>query len=179
MPVKFDGFTKPEEIYMNEAFKLVKRASANARRTLLGGDLTAYSRWFDSKGTRAQLMKVSTIVNQVDQAINGRPITFAKLDRPGLSVNTKNLCGYVFLIREGGQSFHVGSGMRIMVVWATHAQADLDYLAQTMYHELTHKVGSTDDKDYNEQTCLRFAKTAPHMAANNAENYNLFLREFM
>jgi hypothetical protein len=179
MSVRFDGFTKPEEIYMNEAFKLMKRASGEARRTLLGGNLTAYNKWFDAKAPSTQLMKVSTIVNQVDQAINGRPITFAKLDRPGLSVNTKNLCGYVFLIRQGGQSFHVGSGMRIMVVWATHAQADLDYLAQTMYHELTHKVGSTDDKNYKEKTCLGYAKTAPHMAANNAENYNLFLSEFM
>ena len=180
MPVTFDGFADREKIYMMEAFKFLRRGSAAAKQSLLSGDLTAFTKWFDATRSKAHLMKVSTIVNEVDQAINGRPITFAKLDRPDLNVSTKNLCGYVWLIRQGGQSFHVGSGMRIMVVWRTHAQADLGYLAQTMYHELTHKVGSTDDQGgYVEKTCLGYAATAPHKAVKNAENYNLFLREFL
>jgi hypothetical protein len=84
------------------------------------------------------------------------------------------------MINQGGQVFHVGSGMRIMVVWASHAKHDMDYLVQTMYHELTHKVGSTNDQGgYRESTCLGYARTAPHTAVKNAENYNLFLREFL
>lgn len=179
MPVRFDGFSDREKIYMMEAYRVLRRGSAAARAALLRGNLTAYRKWFDGSGSAAHLMKVATIVNEVDQALITRPITFAKLDRPGLNVNTRNLCAYVWLIRSGGQVFHVGSGMRILVVWSTHANASLGYLAQTMYHELTHKVGSTDDVNYNKQTCLGFAKTAPQTAVKNAENYNLFLREFL
>ena len=120
-------------------------------------------------------MKVATIVNEIDQATSGRPITFAKLDRPVLNVNTKNLCAYVWMLRTGEQMYHVGSGPRNLVVWKTHANEDLRYLAQTMYHGLSHKVGSTDDKNYDESTCRGYASNNPAMAVRNAENYNLFL----
>ena len=179
MTVKYDGFTDPEKIYMMEAFKVMQRGSAAARKALLGGDLAAYQKWFDGTGKNAHLMKVATVVNEVDQALSTRPITFAKLDRPGLNVKTKGLCGYVWLVRDGKQLIHAGSGMRIMVVWATHAKADLDYLAQTMYHELTHKIGGTTDTNYSEATCQSYAKTQPAMAVKNAENFNLFLREYL
>ncbi|MGE3175742.1 MAG: M35 family metallo-endopeptidase [Planctomycetota bacterium] len=179
MAAKYDGFTTFEQQQMANAFQRMQRASAAAKKALLGGDLAAFQKWFDGTGKNAHLMKVSTIVNEVDQAILSRPITFAKLDRPGVRVDTRNLCGYVWLIQQGGQAFHVGTGMRIMVVWSTHIGQSVDYMAQTMYHELTHKVGSTNDSNYNEQACLGYAKTAPHMAANNAENFNLFLREYL
>ena len=163
---------------MAQAFQLMQRASTKARTALLGGDLTAYRKWFDATGT-AHLMKVGSIVNEIDQAIAGRPITFAKLDRAGVNVNTDNLCAYVFLIRTGQGAAHFGSGMRIMVVWKTHLNNTYSYLAQTMYHELSHKVGGTQDHNYNEQACLGFARTAPATATTNAENFNLFLREYM
>src|SRR5579872_6935346 len=112
MSAQYDGFAPQEAAAMVQAFQMVQTASGKAKRALLGGDLTVYRKWFEANGT-AQLMKVSTIVNEVDQAINGRPITFAKLDRPGVNVNTKNLCAYVFLVRSGAFVHHVGSGMRI------------------------------------------------------------------
>ncbi len=46
--VRFDGFSMREQIYMMEAFKVMKRASAAAKQALLGGDLTAYQKWFDA-----------------------------------------------------------------------------------------------------------------------------------
>jgi hypothetical protein len=178
MAAKYDGFAPQEVTAMDQAFRMMQAASSKAKTALLGGNLTAYRKWFEAANT-AQLMKVSTIVNEIDQAIAQRPITFAKLDRPGVNTNTDNLCAYVFLIRAGQYAAHFGSGMRIMVVWKTHVGNTYSYLAQTMYHELSHKVGSTQDHNYNEQTCLNFAKTVPATAATNAENYNLFLREFI
>src|SRR5262245_16010727 len=109
---------------MEQAFGVMKAASARARAALLGGNLDAYRRWFEASGA-TQTMKVATIVNEVDAAINGRPITFAKLDRPGVNVNTNHLCAYVFLVRSGEFLHHVGSGMRILVVWHTHANASV------------------------------------------------------
>ena len=175
--VNFDGFADQEKIYMMEAFRRMKMASVRAKNALLGGDLTAYRKWFEASGAR-QTMKVASIVNEVDAAISGRPITFAKLDRPGVNVNTRGLCGRVFLVRSGQSLHHVGSGMRISVVWKTHAQADLTYLSETMYHELTHKVGSTTDIVYERGKCQELAIQRPADAARNAENYNLFLSEF-
>jgi hypothetical protein len=178
MAAKYDGYAPAEVMVMDRAFMLMQRASSKARTALLGGDLTAYRKCFEAAGT-AQLMKVSSVVNEIDQAISQRPITFAKLDRDGVNVDTKGLCAYVFLVRSGQYLAHFGSGMRIMVVWKTHANKSDSYLAQTMYHELSHKVASTRDHNYNEPLCLGFSKTAPATAASNAENYNLFLREYM
>jgi hypothetical protein len=69
--------------------------------------------------------------------------------------------------------------MRILVVWKTHAKADLTYLCETMYHELTHKVGSTKDVVYDSAQCQALASSNPADAASNAENYNLFLKEYL
>ena len=74
---------------MDQAFRLMQRASSKAKTALLGGDLTAYRKCFEAAGT-AQLMKVSTVVNEIDQAIAQRPITFAKLDRASVNVNSYN-----------------------------------------------------------------------------------------
>ena len=175
--IQFDGFSDQERIFAMEAFRRMKVASGRARAALLGADLKGYRKWFEASGT-TQTMKVATIVNQVDSAIHSRPITFAKLDRPGLNVDTSGLCAYVFLVRSGEFLHHVGSGMRIMLVWKTHANADITYLSQTMYHELTHKIGSTSDIVYDRNQCAQLATQRPADAARNAENYNLFLSEF-
>jgi len=177
MPVSFDGFDQGQIGFLQQAFSLMQRASGKAKSSLLSGNLTAYRKWFDAKGT-AHLMKVATIVNEADAAINGRPITFAKLDRPGVNVDTSNLCAYVFLVRSGQFLHHVGTGMRVLIVWSTHAAMDVSYLSETMYHELTHKVGSTTDVTYDQAACLQLAQSQPEQAVRNAENYNLFLGEF-
>jgi predicted aminopeptidase len=179
MPATFEGFSQKEEVFMRAAYVKLQRASMLASQSFLGGDLAAYNKWFDGTGKNAQLMKVATNVKGINDAILGRPLTIAKLDRPGVNVDTKGLCAYVFLVQSGQFAHHVGSGMRILVVWKTHAGSDLGYLAQTMYHELAHKVGGVDDLNYNEAVCQQYARTAPQNAANNAENYNLFLGEFL
>ena len=48
-----------------------------------------------------------------------------------------------------------------------------------MYHELTHKCGGTKDITYKESTCRQNATSSPQLAAVNAENYNLFLRDYL
>ena len=68
MAAKYDGFAPLEVAAMDQAFRLMQRASSKAKTALLGGDLTAYRKWFDATGT-AHLMKVSSIVNEIDQAI--------------------------------------------------------------------------------------------------------------
>jgi hypothetical protein len=179
MPAKFDGFSPSEEAFMRTAYTQLQAASAKATTALLAGDLTAFRKWFDSTCNNASLMKVATNVKGINDALTTRPITFAKLDRPGVNANTDGLCAYVFLVRSGQFVHHQGTGMRILVVWKTHAGHESGYLAETMYHELAHKVGGVADLNYNKDTCAGYAQTAPENAANNAENYNLFMSEYL
>jgi hypothetical protein len=184
MPIKFDGFSVPQRQKLIAAVMVLKKASAKAKDALLGGDLDAFNKWFDGTGGNAHLMKVSTIVKEVDEAIHARPITFA--DATGNSVDKAigGLCGYVWKIRNSGpgdsfaETIHAGSGMRVLMVPKTH-KGNINDLAETMYHELTHKVGGTTDLGYNVNVCLEYAKSDPQKAALNAENYNRFLGEYI
>lgn len=182
--IRFDGFSVPQQQRLIAAFNIMRAASGKAKSALLSADLAAYSKWFDGTGQNAHLMKVASIVKEVDDAINQRPITFA--NATGNSVDKANggLCGYVWLIRnEGpgdgfGGAIHAGSGMRVLIVPKTH-NGNVNDLAETMYHELSHKVGGTRDITYNVDTCLENARKNPQQAVLNAENYNRFLGEFI
>lgn len=177
MPARFDGFSVPAQQKLISAFSLMQKASSAAKRDLLGGKLDAYKKWFDGTGKNAHLMKVATIVNEIDSAIIGRPITFANAQDNSKDQSTKGLCGYVFLIRTAQGAAHFGSGMRVLLVPRSHGS--IDDMVQTMYHELSHKVGSTKDITYSEDQCEQNAKTKPELATTNAENFNLFVREYL
>jgi hypothetical protein len=176
MTVRFDGFQQGDVASLTQAFQAMQRASAKAKRDLMGGKLNAYRKWFDGTGKNAHLMKVASIVNEIDQAITSRGITFANAE--GNSRDKKGLCGYVWLVRTQQGVVHFGSGMRVLLVPRTHGGSIKD-LAETMYHELSHKVGSTKDITYNAGQCEQNAKTNPLNASTNAENFNLFLREYL
>ena len=181
--VRFEGFSATETQDLVRAFELMKEGSRRAKTALLGGDLSAFNKWFDSTGTRSHLMKVSTIIKEVDDAIQHRSITFANASGNKVDKEEGGLCGYVWLVQTGsaGDAFssaaHFGSGMRVMMVMRTHRT--LGDLAETMYHELSHKVGGTKDITYKKATCQGNASANPQLAALNAENYNLFLREYL
>lgn len=178
MPAKFDGFPQTELAPLTQAFQAMQRASAKAKGDLMSGKLNAFRKWFDGTGKNAHLMKVASIVNEIDQAIAGRPITFANAQGNSMDKKTQGLCGYVFLIRTAQGMAHFGSGMRVLMVPRTHGGSVKD-LAETMYHELSHKVGSTRDITYNAGQCESNAKNNPLNASTNAENFNLFLREYL
>lgn len=186
MPIEFDGFSPPVRQQLIGAVMVLKNGSAKAKRALLGGDLTAFRKWFDSTGTNSHLMKVSTIVKEIDDALQTRKITFADATGGGVHKKTGALCGYVWLMRGGPNdgtssvrpNIHVGSGMRILLVPKTH-HGDLNDLAATMYHELSHKIGSTTDSSYDVAVCQQYARTGPQQAALNAENFNRFFEEFI
>ncbi|QSI78987.1 MULTISPECIES: M35 family metallo-endopeptidase [Niveibacterium] len=184
MPFKFDGFSIPQQQQLIAATMVLKAASAAAKDALLSGDLTAFSKWFDSTGKNAHLMKVASIVKEIDEAIQKRPITFADATGNAIDKQEGGLCGYVWKIRNDGpgdqfsRTIHAGSGMRVLMVPKTH-NGNINDLAETMYHELSHKVGGTTDLSYKVDVCLSYAANDPQKAALNAENYNRFLGEFI
>ena len=182
--ITFEGFSIPERQKLIASVMILKTASDKAQRALLSGDLTYFRKWFDGTGRNAHLMKVSTIIREIDAAIKARPITFVNATDNKIDRSTQGLCGYVWLMRHQGpgdrfsESIHVGSGMRVLLIPRTHGGV-IDDLAETMYHELSHKVGGTKDITYNVQKCLQNALKAPDQAALNAENYNRFLGEYL
>jgi Icc-related predicted phosphoesterase len=184
MHIKFDGFSDPQRQQLIAAAMVLKSASAKAKAAVLGGDLAAFSKWFDSTGSNLHLMKVATIIKEIDDAIQNRPITFANATGNTVDKEEGGLCGYVWKIRNDGPgdyfgaTIHAGSGMRVLMVPKTH-DGNINDLAETMYHELSHKVGGTTDLSYKVPVCLGYANTDTQRAALNAENYNRFLGEFI
>ena len=174
---RFEGFGNVSNGMLKMAFQQLQKISAAASQALLGGDLAAFQKWFDTTGANAHLMKVATIVKGIDEAVKSRPITFVNATGNAIDRSSGGLCGYVFLVKAGQFRAHFGSGMRIMVVPGTHG-GDLKALAETMYHEIAHKVGGVTDICYPVDKCLALAAGNPADAANNAENYNRFAGEF-
>ncbi len=185
MPIQFEGFSIAQRQSLIAAVMVLKSSAAQAKNALLSGNLNAFQTWFDSTGKNAHLMKVATTVKEIHGAIEKRKITFANATNNAVHHRDQHLCGYVYLnrISDGAHhplrpDAHFGSGMRILLVPKTH-DGDIDDLAETMYHELSHKVGGTDDLTYDEDVCRDYATNNQQNAALNAENYNLFLREFL
>jgi hypothetical protein len=179
MSIKFEGFSNADMPRLEGAVMLLMAGSKKAKQALLSGDLAAYQKWFDGTGNNAHLFKVSTIVNEIDDALTTKQITFVNATGNAIHRDQQGLCGYVFLINNGPglPAAHFGSGMRIMMVPRTH-NGNVGDLAETMYHELAHKVGGVRDVTYKIDTCLSNAKNDPRSAADNAENYNRFFGEF-
>jgi hypothetical protein len=181
--IKFDGFSVPDRQRLIASVMVLKSTSKKAKTAMLSRDLTYYYKWFDGTGKNAHLMKVASIIKEIDEAINYRPITFANATGNAIDRGEAGLCGYVWLIRNRGagdkfsESVHVGSGMRVLLVPRTHG-GKINDLAETMYHELSHKVGGTKDITYDHKKCLDNALKKPQLAALNAENYNKFFSEY-
>lgn len=57
---------------------------------------------------------------------------------------------------------------------------DIPALVETLYHELSHKIGGTwDSIDDDPHLCAQCAINDSVRAVSNASNYSLFLREFL
>lgn len=93
--VKLDGFPAQDRQLMWDAIRRMKPAADTAKRALLSGDLRHYKQWFELNGT-AHLMKVATIVNEIQQAIVGRAIRFVDVGN-GRTNSEQDICGYVIL----------------------------------------------------------------------------------
>jgi hypothetical protein len=84
---------------------------------------------------------------------------------------------YAFPTDARGQSEtkqHVGSGMRIYIGPAFGTRNRHED-AQTVYHEMTHKVLGTNDHMYDADPCRDLALNFPAKARKNADNYAYFI----
>jgi len=178
MPCTFDGISGPAQSVIQNAFNQLIPLAQECAMALAPAtfDEDEYVKWFDSKGDKntVNVAHVRNIVNGISQALVSRNITFANATGGGVHQATQGLCAYVF---TGGQFYqgHVGSGMRVLII----PKANQREMMKTIYHELSHKIGNTRDHSYNPIVCRGYALSQPQMAISNAENYDLFLEEFM
>lgn len=117
-------------------------------------------------------MQIKMNPNNIDQYPTWRsaPMTTQEMEGAGAWVHT---------LPGGAPSHgahHVGSGMRIILGQAWSQIGTLRGQAATIYHELTHKILGTNDHQYGEIPCKRLPKD---MARRNADNYGLFIEEYM
>jgi hypothetical protein len=77
-------------------------------------------------------------------------------------------------------SAHVGSGLRVYLGERFfHPSKTTIDRANTVYHELSHKLLKTVDHEYGAQSCLALARSAPEQAIWNADNWSFYAINFL
>jgi hypothetical protein len=193
--VKFDGISLAKQRQLiqarDDAARLAALFNAATHRALL-------IEWFGAGadtdgGLIANLRLMQTILDD-----SMRTVTFVERSGGSLQVsyNPDNIAqppvlmppgspaaglagtaAYAFPTDARGQSetkFHVGSGMRIYI-GPTFGTRNQHEDAQTVYHEMTHKVLGTNDHAYDPNPCRALARTDPASARKNADNYAYFV----
>ena len=120
------------------------------------------------------LMGVSEKIKACNTAIRTSPITL--VNRPDIMMNHvpvgQQVYGYVW-------GHLAGSGYRIVLgKWFT-ADPDQFEAAETIYHELTHKVCKTVDHAYGVANCRALAVSNPRQAVENADNFGYFMKSYL
>jgi hypothetical protein len=181
--VAFEGFTGN---LLDFAKLAMKRAVAGSEMATTGiykfdsrVSMDRIREWFGlspaSNPSHAQLlMGLSEKIKACNTAIKANPITL--VNRPDIMMNHvpigQQVYGYVW--------GHVaGSGYRIVLgKWFT-ADPDQYEAAQTIYHELTHKVSKTKDHCYGVTLCRQLAVSDPRKAVENADNLGYYMKSYL
>lgn len=197
MTVILEGFTRRDKHCVSQALRRMHIASKKATQALLSRDLRAYRKWFEAGTGVKHLMKVASIVHEIDKAIAPRGSRMIRLVNGPAKSWEPGLGGYVWrqLTAFADQGVgtgpngeptqgwdlgyaHVGSGMRIMIYPGCHG--NIPALVETLYHEISHKIGGTVDSIEDDPIlCAQCAINDSVRAVSNAANYSLFLSEFL
>jgi hypothetical protein len=181
--VAYEGFAGPG---LEHAKLAMARAVAGAELAANGifkfdSKLSAerIHEWFGlspgSNPSHAQLlMGVTEKINAFNRTIKANPITL--VNRPDIMMNHvpigQQVYGYVW-------GHLAGSGYRIVLGKWFIADPDTYEAAQTIYHELTHKVAHTKDYAYGVMNCRALAQNDPRQAVDNADSFGYFMKSFL
>lgn len=179
----FERFGDKELNYAKQAWQRAVAGAGYAAKGILQfkrkADAARILKWFGlapaSKPAHAQLlMGASTKMQELHKAITTRPITL--VNRPDATVRHvpigQDVYGYVW-------PHLAGSGFRIILGKWFLCDPDPYEAAQTIYHELTHKLCQTKDHAYGTEKCVSLASTAPQQAVNNADSFGYFMKSYL
>ncbi len=191
--VVYEGFTQVQlPIAKNawaEAYRAAGLAVAGAAKA--GTDNTEKTRlttWLGPTSVTTKLQTVKDNLNAMLQAFQKNKVTLSLREDKTLhyvngddpfgdmveGFNTSTVYGFVWSPSWG----HVGSGYRVILgnVFLRDRTPHED--AQTIYHELTHKVLKTKDHAYGKEKCKLLVST-PANALTNADSFAYYAVSFL
>jgi len=118
--------------------------------------------------------RVKVLPKGVLAEVTGKDTQFTGRDFGSKVVNTPD--GQIKVEQGWELKWLAAEGLTVYVVPKAHS-GDTKYLAETLYHELSHAVANTDDLTYDEPSCKKLAQEGG--ASINAENYCLFASHYM
>ncbi len=145
-----------------------------------------FQRWFGTP-TPAAIATVKGGVNKLWQAFQSSQVTIVlrediqthivngadPFDEMQESFSGADVYGFVW-------NHKAGSGYRVIMGEVFLGDPDpLEGAAQTIYHELTHKVLATKDHAYGKIKSRGFAAAQQHLALTNADNWAWYALSFM
>jgi hypothetical protein len=194
-------FTEQQRQQINDACSLLAKASARVVQPIPDGDRDKLMKTYFKADTEQDRLEISRNLAAMNDMISdaGRKVTFADGSHRHLQIkmNPNDISQYPSWLKKpltdaemqgagawvhplpGGVkrhgTFHVGSGIRIILGPAWSSASTPRERAGTIYHELTHKILGTNDHAYD-AACTSLSKS---QARANADNYNLFLMDYM
>jgi len=170
MAKALSDFADPDKTALTS--RLFPSVVQNASR-LSGASQALKQRWFGSKWNDA-----AAPLNKITMFLKGdNTVRFQKQSAAGLYGSVWNTVQAPYL--KGTQKTTVGSTVLVYLQDAYFASGD-DEKANTIFHELTHKLILTDDAlGYEPDELVAAASKNPAAAIKNAENWTQFYSEFV
>ena len=169
----FQGISGPFASKMDAAMvKLLQVSTAAAAGVT--NPAAAYTKWFGVTDSSAYA-KVKQIVLDIDKVLSSGHITFINAVDEDAGMDLTGVYGYTY--KRNLQARNQSGANGTTFVWMV-PKANSKELVLTLYHELSHAVGGTDDLTYSTHLCQFYARKNPELAANNAENYCQFAGEY-
>lgn len=128
-------------------------------------------------GTNRQI-RIKMNPNNINDYPSWLPEPRTEEEKKKAKEEVKSIEAWVYPLPGGARrhgTYHVGSGFRLILGPTIFFAGTPQSHAATIYHELTHKILGTNDH-YYEDDCKGVPR---NVAITNADNYCLFIREYM
>jgi hypothetical protein len=173
MAYSLQGISGPFATKMSEGMAKLGQVAIAARQGVLN-PAGPYSTWFGA-ADHAAYGRVRQIVEDIHTALTTGHVTFVNAVGEDSDMDLTGVYGYTY--KRNIQIYNQVGRNGTTWVWMV-PKANQRELVLTLYHELSHALGNTDDLTYSTQLCRFYASKNPGLAANNAENYCQFAGEF-
>lgn len=191
--VIYEGFTHEELVKAKQAWadawRCAQLAVQGVQQVHTSTEETErFLRWFGSPDTPGVVQKVTSDLQKMNQAFNSSQVTLVL--REDITVHLVDQNDPFGEMEEGfsgadvyGYVWHhqgTKTGYRVILgQWFLGDPDPIEGAAQTVYHELTHKVLGTRDHAYGKIKCRGFALKEQPKATSNADNFGFYAISFI
>jgi hypothetical protein len=143
----------------------------------IGECVLIMNEFFESKRLVTFVDRRKLVSREVVYQGPGKEATFGQVEPMTWKTYAEVKC-----LSEDSEPFaaHVGSGLRLALGERFfHPSKSTIDRANTVYHELSHKLLKTVDHEYGAQSCLELARRDPQQALWNADNWSWYAMSFL